>query len=233
MFKKITRVFTVGLLLMGIVACASPAADNTTTGENGTGTTDAGATAPVITAADGERVFTFQPGESTASYEVQEEFFGRGIATSTGSTDQVEGQIALAIDPTSGTVTLGQNQINVNIETLTSDETRRDNRIRSEWLQSSTYPIATFVATDIQGFPAAAAEGQGLTFQLIGDLTVREITNQVTFTTTATLQGDTLTGDAQTLVFMKDYGFDPPAVAGFLAVTDGVTLRLHFVAKES
>lgn len=231
MIKKIATLLVIGLLLVGVVACSGQ--EGATTG----GTTPTQDTSTVqtkpVTAAEGERVFTLQPGESTASYEVQEEFFGRGIATTTGSTDQVEGQIALAIDPASGTVSVGQNQITVNIESLTSDEARRDNRIRSEWLQSSTYPIANFVATDIQGFPTGAAEGQPITFQLIGDLTVRDITRQVTFTTTATLQGDTLSGNAETLVYMKDYGFEAPTVAGFLAVTDGVTIKLNFVAKES
>ncbi len=235
MYKIIIKGIVVLLLILSVVACAMQ--ENATTGGDVAAPTQANATEPINAPVDSStgsgRVFTIQPNESTASYEVQEEFFGRGIATSSGSTGQVEGQIALTIDADNGTVALGQNQITVNIETLTSDEARRDNRIRAEWLQSSTYPIATFVATDIQGFPANAAEGEPVTFQLIGDLTVREITNQVTFTTTAILQGNTLSGNAETLVYMRDYGFEPPAVADFLAVTDGVTVKLNFVAIES
>jgi hypothetical protein len=42
-----------------------------------------------------------------------------------------------------------------------------------------------------------------------------------------------LTGAATTFFTMRDYGFDPPDVAGILRVTDGVTVTVNFVAQES
>jgi len=53
-----------------------------------------------------------------------------------------------------------------------------------------------------------------------------------TFTTTAVLNGDTISGTATTLIYMRDFGFEPPNVMGILAVTDGVTVTLRFVMKE-
>jgi hypothetical protein len=32
---------------------------------------------------------------------------------------------------------------------------------------------------------------------------------------------------------MKDFGFDPPNVAGMLTVEDGVTVTINFTAKEA
>jgi hypothetical protein len=46
------------------------------------------------------------------------------------------------------------------------------------------------------------------------------------------VDGDTLAGTATTFFLMKDYGFDPPDIAGMLKVTDGVSVTVQFVAQE-
>jgi polyisoprenoid-binding protein YceI len=180
------------------------------------------------------RLYIIQSGSSQAGYAVQEELFGQEVSarTTVGGTTQVEGFMELTIDPTNGGVALGENQITVNIESLTSDEGRRDNRIREEWLESSTYPVATFVATDIQNFPAGLQPGQEAIFQLVGNLTIRDVTRPTTFTTTAILNGNQISGTATTMILMRDFGFDPPGVMGVLSVTDGVTVTLRFVMQE-
>jgi polyisoprenoid-binding protein YceI len=181
-----------------------------------------------------QRRYTIQSGSSQAGYAVQEELFGQEVSarTTVGGTTQVEGFMDLTIDPSNGGVALGENQIMVNIESLTSDEGRRDNRIREEWLESTTYPIATFVATDIQNFPAGVQPGQEVSFQLVGDLTIRGVTRPTTFTMTAILNGNQISGTATTMILMRDFGFDPPGVMGVLSVTDGVTVTLRFVMQE-
>ena len=76
-------------------------------------------------------------------------------------------------------------------------------------------------------------EGQEVSFKLVGNLTIREITKPVTFDVTGKLVGDTVTGTAVTQILMKDFGFDPPSIAGMLTVKDGVTIRVNFTAKEA
>src|SRR5688572_27296183 len=149
------------------------------------------------------RRFTIQEGTSQATYSVREELFDQEVTsrTTVGSTFQVEGNMELQIDPNNGGVAVGENQITVNLESLTSNEARRDNRIRREWLESTTYPLATFVVQEIQGFPAGIQEGAEATFQLVGDLTIRDVTQSTTFTTTAVLNGDTISGTATTQIF--------------------------------
>lgn len=180
------------------------------------------------------RSFTIQEGTSQATYSVHEELFDQEVTsrTTVGSTFQVEGDMELRIDSTNGGVAVGENQITVNLESLSSNEARRDNRIRREWLESTTYPLATFVAKEIQGFPAGVQAGEEATFQLVGDLTIRDVTQSTTFTTTALLNGDTISGTATTQIFMRDFGFEPPNVMGILSVTDGVLVTLRFVMKE-
>lgn len=179
------------------------------------------------------RAFQIVPEQSEATYQVQEEFFNRpvNIVNPIGRTQAIEGNFQLTLS--GNQVQLADNQFKVDLRTLTSDEARRDNRIRDEWLESNTYPWAEFKATAIEDFPANAAEGQDVSFKVTGDMTIREITKPQSFAVTARLDGDTFTGTATSYVLMQDYGFEPPSILGVLEVTDGVTVTVNFTAAES
>lgn len=191
---------------------------------------------PTATAAASEaavRTFSLVPESSQASYAVEEEFFNQAVNffTAVGTTQTIEG--AFAVNVQDNQVTLGENRFVVDLRTLTSDSSRRDNRIREEWLESNTYPMAEFVATGLEGFPETVAEGQDLSFQVVGDMTIREVTRPLTFDTTARLDGNTITGSATTQLLMRDFGFEPPSILGMLEVTDGVTVTVEFTAVEN
>jgi polyisoprenoid-binding protein YceI len=197
------------------------------------------ATAEVAAPAGGERTFVVDPGSSEISYEVDEEFLagalGRlgiaaGLANTVGRTSEVEGELTLTFDGPAPQLVDGE--FTVDISTLTSDQERRDNRIRDEWLESSRFPIATFRATGIQNAPETYAEGDEVAFQLAGDLTVREVTQPVVLDVTGTLSGDTITATATTQFLMSDFGVDPPSMANLLTVGDETVIRINLVARE-
>jgi polyisoprenoid-binding protein YceI len=192
---------------------------------------DAPTTAAATGAAAGTRTFTIVPEQSEASYEVQEQFLNRDLPNQAiGKTNAVQGEFQISLDgKPSGKVT----NITVDLSKLASDESRRDNRIRQQWLESSKYPNAVFTSTDAQGLPESYTEGQDVSFKLTGDMTIRDVTKPVTFDVTGKLQGDTITGSATTQILMKDFGIDPPSIAGMLTVKDGVTIKLNFTAKEA
>jgi polyisoprenoid-binding protein YceI len=177
------------------------------------------------------RTFTIVPEQTEASYEVQEQFLNRDLPSQAiGKTNAVTGELQLSLNgKPSGKVT----NITVDLRTLTSNESRRDNRIRQQWLESQKYPYAVFTSTDAQGIPASYTEGQDVTFKLTGDMTVHNVTRPVTFDVTGKLIGDTITGSAKTQILMKDFGIDPPSIAGMLTVKDGVTITINFTAKEA
>ncbi len=182
-------------------------------------------------AASGMRTFAIVPEQSSASYEVQEKFLNRAAPNKAiGTTKAVEGELQLSLD---GQPTGQVSTITVDLRQLTSDSSRRDSRIRSEWLESDKYPFATFTSTEVQGAPASYTDGQEVSFKLVGNMTIREITKPVTFDVVGKLQGDTITGTATAQLLMKDFGFDPPNIAGILTVEDGVTVTVNFTAKES
>jgi polyisoprenoid-binding protein YceI len=193
---------------------------------------DRATTAPAPSgAAGGTRTFSIVPEQSEASYEVQEQFLSRDLPNQAiGKTNAVTGEFQFSVDgKPSGKVT----NITVDLSKLTSDESRRDNRIRTQWLESNKFPNAVFTSTEAQGLPETYTEGQDVNFKLIGDMTIRDVTKPVTFDVTGKLVGDTITGSATTQIMMKDFGIDPPSVAGMLTVKDGVTVKLNFTAKEA
>jgi polyisoprenoid-binding protein YceI len=183
--------------------------------------------------------FVIVPAQSRAEYAVEEEFLGAPVpfVTTVGSTDAIAGEVTL--DIADGGVRIGDNRFTVDLRTLQSDEPRRDARLRTEWLESDRFPLAEFVATEVVGSfspgrtcpPADAALGEEVSFQVSGTLTIRDIAQPVTWDMTAAIDGDTLSGVATTLVYMRDFGFEPPDIAGMLRVTDGVTVTVVFVAE--
>jgi len=201
-------------------------------------TAEPAATEAPAAAADGARTFAIVPGESQAGYEVDEEFLAGaasalgvkpGKGKTVGSTDQVSGQLTLDF---SGAPQITSGEFQVDISTLKSDQNRRDNRIRTEWLQSATFPVASFKATGLQNAPASYTEGEEVSFQLAGDLTIREITQPVVFDVKAALNGDTITGMATTAFLMSQFGVDPPAMGNMFTVGDNTVVTLTLVAKE-
>ena len=149
----------------------------------------AGATsAPAATAATGStggtspagtRTFVIVPEQSEATYQVQETFLKQNTPFSPiGKTSTLEGafQFNAAGKPT-GQVT----SFKVDLRTLKTDNERRDNAIRENWLESNKYPYAEFVSTGVEGVPDSYTEGQEVSFKLLGNMTIRNITKPVTF----------------------------------------------------
>ncbi len=184
----------------------------------------------------GTRTFTVVPEASQAAYVVNEEFLAQaldklGIAAGAtvvvGSTSDVAGSLTINLDDKS----VGENQFTVNMTTLSTDQNRRDNWIRENGPRFNSFPEASFVATSVQNAPESYVEGQEATFQLVGDLTVRDVTVPATFDVTATINGDTLTGIAETNLRMSDFGIDPPNFAQTLTVADPFTVRMELTAQ--
>jgi polyisoprenoid-binding protein YceI len=193
-------------------------------------TTEATAEATVapVAATTGSRTFVIDPAQSSAQYAVEEIFFSDNrLFTAVGVTNAVEGEFEVTTDgKPSGKVT----RMRVDLRTLKSDSPRRDNAIRRQWLESDTYPYADFVSTDALNVPERYTEGEQVTFTLVGDMTVRDVTKPVEWTVVGTLQGDSVTGEAKTVIKMSDFGFAAPDIGGVLKAEDEVALTVTFVA---
>ena len=105
--------------------------------------------------------------------------------------------------------------------------------IQRQFLESNIFPLAEFVVTTIEKFPLEAQEGQVINFTLVGDMTIREITQPFTFQVEAILEDGILTGTAVGSLTMTDFGFDPPSIAGILTVSDPAIITLEFTMQEN
>lgn len=179
-------------------------------------------------AATGARTFVIDTAQSSAQYAVEEVFLSDNrLFTAVGVTNAVEGEFEVTTDgKPSGKVT----RMRVDLRTLKSDSPRRDNAIRRQWLESDKYPYADFVSTDALNLPESYAEGEQVTFMLVGDMTVRDVTKPVEWMVVGTLQGDTVTGEATTVIKMSDFGFAAPDIGGVLKAEDEAALTVKFVA---
>lgn len=217
----------------------SPSAPSVPPTEPAPTATSAPAPEAATGASDGLRTFVIAADQSSASYVVDEEFLAdmlpkyginAGRQNTIGVTKAIEGQIELNLDDLADA--LGNNYFQADLSKLESDQALRDRWLRENGPQFNQYPEARFVATAIEGAPSTYTDGQEVTFRLVGDLTIREITQPAVFDVTATLDGSTLTGRAEAFVRMTDFGIDPPNFANTLTVQDEFTIQVDFVALE-
>ncbi len=174
--------------------------------------------------------FRVVPELSEASYEVREHIFRfPSPQTTIGVSKALEGEFQLAFK--GGKPVIEKSALKVDLRKLTSDQSRRDQYIRENNLESNNFPFAEFEVTSVDGFPADAAEGKELKFKVTGNMKIHDTTKPLTFDVRATLAGDTLTGTGTTFLLMKDFGFDAPDIVGLLQVTDGVTVTVKGTAK--
>lgn len=186
--------------------------------------------APAANDLSGAVTFNIVPEESKVSYEIGETFFNQNnrFNLAVGVTQVISGSVFADLsNPPASSI----GPIEVDISQFTSDSNRRDNAIRGRWLESSQFPIATFVSTQIEGLPDAYVEGQDYQIKVTGDLSVRDVTRSVTFDVTARLQGQTLSGRAETTVLLSDFNIGPIDIAGMLKTEDEAHLILEFTAR--
>lgn len=208
----------------------------------------AGVTAPPIaattTAADGAAPETTAgPTDTTeASVVGAFEFTDESVATFT--IDEVLRGDPQTVLGTSGIV-LGQIQIDradlsnsqvgeilVNARDFETDSSSRNRAIRGPILDADTFEFISFVPTSIDGLTGAATVGEELVFTIIGDLTIRDVTQEVAFDVSAILTSETtIEGTATTVVNRNDFELAIPSVAAVADVSEDVPLTLEFVAE--
>ena len=202
--------------------------------------TSAPAATPMATAApgessdseatDGATVITVTEG-SEALYRINEQLARRDLPNdAVGTTSDVEGQIVFSDD---GTVDAEQSKITVDVRSLRSDSDRRDSYIQRNSLESNRYPEVTIAVTEIRGHSWPLPTSGEVSFEMIGDLTIRDQTRSVTWETTATFSGGAVEGLAKTVVTFEQYGMTKPRVAIVLSVVDEIRLEINFVATVS
>ncbi len=181
-------------------------------------------------AATGEVLhFVVVPEQSEASYIAREKLAALpATSEAVGRTNAVSGDIYLTRQ---GLAPSPPSLLRVDLRTLRSDESRRDNFIRSNTLQADRFPYAEFVIERVEGFPASYQEGEEVALTVAGTMTIRGTARPMTFDVHARYGGGTLTGVAHATFRLSDFGLSPPNIAGFVTVEDEMRLQIVLVAR--
>lgn len=178
-------------------------------------------------AAEGSLVFEIDADQSEARFLINEVLNGAD-KTVVGVSNAVAAQIV--IDPASpADVQVGT--VQVNARTFITDSGSRNRAIQNLILQTNVYEFVTFTPTAYSGLPASIAVGDTFSFQITGDLTIRDITNPVTFDVTVTVESDSrISGLATTTIDRPSYDLQIPSVPQVASVEQTLILELEFVA---
>ena len=163
---------------------------------------------------------------STAGYRVKETLNGQDTE-GVGRTQTVDGSFTIA-----GTrVTAGE--FNVDVSSLKSDQTRRDNQVRNRLLETDEFPVATFVLDQPISLDAIPDDSVLITSTAIGTLSLHGVDKPVTLAIEARRTGEAIDVLASTSITFADYGIENPSVSPFVAVGDIGMLEVQLTLNRA
>ena len=170
---------------------------------------------------------------SVAGYRVREQLANLPAESDAiGRTSVVTGSITVATEGDGARLTAGT--LTVDTTTIESDEGRRDNRLRSEGLQTDQFPTATFTVTEPVDVPATVLSGTAADITLVGELTLHGVTKSVEIPAQAQF-ADGAVQVAGSLTFpLSDFDITAPNVGGFIiSIADEGTLEFLVVFEKA
>ena len=162
-------------------------------------------------------------GSSFVGYRVKEELARVGANTAVGRTTAVTG--TLAYDGSKITTV----EVQADLSQLTSDSSMRDNVLRRQAIETSSYPTATFALTQPIPIASPPAPGVAVDVTAVGNLTLHGQTRPVSIPLQGTLIDSNVVSVGSTTVVFADYGIRQPTAQSVLTIEDRGTLELQLV----
>jgi polyisoprenoid-binding protein YceI len=168
-----------------------------------------------------------QPGPNVfAGYRIHELFGGDALSRiAVGRTPTVSG----------GRVVAGSKVTSVDVTAdlrgLVSDQGRRDRYIKTNSLDSTSFPTATFHLTKSIGLSGLAVVGRVAQLSAVGQLTLHGVTRDVIVPIQARWDGSTVDVSGGAPILLADYHIDAPNIGGLVSVDSAGTweFQLTFV----
>lgn len=167
-------------------------------------------------------------GTSFAGYRVTEKLASLPARSdAVGRTSAVTGSMSL------GGTSVASAKFEADLTKLTSNEQRRDNFIRHDGLESSTFPTATFTLASPLALGGIPAQGSSLSVKAQGSLTLHGVTRTVTMD----LQGQRTCAGLEVVgslpISFADYSMSAPSIGGFVSVDDHGTMEVKLELVRS
>ncbi len=161
---------------------------------------------------------------SWVGYRVDETLAGNRANTAVGRTPDVTGTLAL-----SGTQ-ITSVEVTANLQTLKSDDDRRDGQLQRQAIQTDQFPQATFKLTSPIELGSVPADAQAISATATGELTLHGVTRTVEVPVQAQLSGDVVTVAGSIDILFADYGVERPTSFLVLSIEDHgiMEFQLHF-----
>jgi polyisoprenoid-binding protein YceI len=154
-------------------------------------------------------------GGSFAGYRVDEDYLGVGVHTAVGRTSAVTGTLSVA-----GTRVLAAD-LRADMTQLRSDQGQRDDTLRHRAIETDRFPRARFALTAPFSLQERRAQGR---------LTLHGVTAPVTVAVSGALKPGRLELVGRAPIAFKDFGIEPPSVAGLVTVQAKGVLEFRLVA---
>jgi polyisoprenoid-binding protein YceI len=210
---------------IALVACAAPAASPST--PTATSATTSTAIASALPA--GARRFAIVPERSLATIRVREQV----------ASVPAPGDAILTTRAFSGTVVLlpdgsfaNGSALSVDLDTLKSDESLRDEWIKFNTLNTRVYPRAEFTLERVSGVPMPIAEQGEWAATLEGTMKIHGIERRLSWPVQVTRSSGEVRVQGATAFKFGDYGMAVPANRLILSVVDDVKLEIDLVARD-
>lgn len=161
---------------------------------------------------------------SVAGYRVREQLaFVSAPGDAVGRTTAVSGSVTLTGTPTALVVSTAT--FTVDVSKLTSDDSRRDDHLRTLGIQTDQYPTTNLVLTSPIALPATATDGTAFKVSATGKLTIHGTTKMETIPITARVSGSVVELVGSITFPFEQFGMSPPSVFGFVSVVDSATME--------
>tara|TARA_B100001250_G_scaffold277160_1_gene239623 strand:- start:10246 stop:11148 length:903 start_codon:yes stop_codon:yes gene_type:complete len=166
--------------------------------------------------------------EITANYRVTEQLARLpSPIQAVGYTNSITGGIYIDSlgNPDSNSI------LNIDLSSLKSDESNRDNYLKRNSLETDKFPEAVFEIKDIIGLDTESLMNTGkndFEMQLVGDLTIHGVTKTKTWNITASSESGKLKGKGSVSFPFSDFDMKIPQLFFIISVEDKITLELDF-----
>jgi polyisoprenoid-binding protein YceI len=193
------------------------------TGSSGAGTSLPPGSGAAIDAATIPGTWTIGA-DSVVGYRVRERLASLSAdSDAVGRTKSITGTATIAGSGSS--LTVSKADFSVDMTTLASDKQMRDNRLRSQGIETDSFKTATFSVTQPATLPAGAVTGSAVDVTLHGDLTIHGVTKTVDIPAKVQLSGNVIQVQGSLTFPFSDYNIVAPNIGGFVTVQDNGTLE--------
>ncbi|WP_135256994.1 YceI family protein [Thermus caldilimi] len=168
---------------------------------------------------------SFEVVSGEARYRVREQLVQVGIGDAVGTTQAVKGQVALQGARATG-------EFVVDLRELRSDQQRRDNYLRQNTLQTDRFPTATFRPKAVEGLPNPLPASGRFPVRVVGDLTLRDVTEEVVWEGEAVFQGQEVRVSLKTEFPFEKFRLVQPRVPILLSVENRIRLEVDLSLRR-